>query len=131
MLITALVAYAVLEFLWLWFMSSFYSKQLGFSKVQSVPAAVLAYALLVPALVYFVLWPASASASASAKSSRDNKVKAVLRGAFFGAAIYGVYNLTNKATLKGYSWTMVGVDTLWGTGIFAAVAAIATFAKLP
>lgn len=127
MLITALVAYAVLEFLWLWFMRSFYSKQLGFSKVQSVPAAVLAYALLVPALVYFVLWPASASA----KSSRDNKVKAVLRGAFFGATIYGVYNLTNKATLKGYSWTMVGVDTLWGAGIFAAVAAIATVAKLP
>ncbi len=38
------------------------------------------------------------------------------RGAAFGLAVYGVYNLTNKATLPGYSWKMVAVDTVWGGG---------------
>ena len=42
----------------------------------------------------------------------------------FGLAVYGVYNLTNVATLIGYSWTMVVVDTAWGTVWFGTLAAI-------
>jgi uncharacterized membrane protein len=47
-----------------------------------------------------------------------------IMGAMFGLVVYGTYNLTNVATLPGYSWTMVAVDTLWGTIVFATLASI-------
>lgn len=42
-----------------------------------------------------------------------------------GAAVYGVYELTNHATLDGWPAWMVGVDTAWGALLFAAGAAVA------
>jgi uncharacterized membrane protein len=122
MFITALVVYAVLEAAWLWTMRSFYDAMLGpvmrgRLRLRSIPAVVMVYALLVVALVFFVLRPAR----------HEPLRNAMFRGALFGASVYGVYNLTNMATLEGYSWTMVGVDTLWGSALFAIVAALATY----
>jgi uncharacterized membrane protein len=121
----AIAAYAVLEAAWLWAMRGFYGRQLGGKvmrgkplKVRSVPAAVLVYVLLVAALVYFVLLPCL----------KGKPWASAARGAFFGATVYGVYNLTNMVTLDGYTWTMVAVDTLWGASLFAAVAAL--FARI-
>lgn len=128
--ITALIVYALLEATWLWMMRSFYGAMLGpvtivrgssgnskHLRLQSIPAVLMVYALLVVALVFFVLRPAR----------HEPLRNAMFRGALFGACVYGVYNLTNMATLEGYSWTMVGVDTLWGTALFAIVAALARF----
>jgi len=38
--------------------------------------------------------------------------------------VYGVYNLTNMATLPGYRWQMVLIDTLWGAILFAVFATV-------
>lgn len=118
MFIIALVVFAALEATWLWTMRGFYARQLGslgFGKIQSIPAVIMVYALIAAALLYFVLLPAR----------YESRPKAILRGALFGASVYGVYNLTNMATLPGYSWTMVAVDTLWGATLFAVAAALA------
>ena len=32
----------------------------------------------------------------------------------FGLVAYGTYNLTNMATVKGWSYKVVYVDMLWG-----------------
>ena len=45
-------------------------------------------------------------------------------GALFGLVAYGTYDLTNAATLKGWSLTVTVVDMLWGsllTGLSSAV----------
>jgi uncharacterized membrane protein len=118
-----LALYAAAEAVWLASMSQFYARQFaGFSRpplaLRSLPAAIAVYAVLLSTFALLVCAPivnASAGAAASA-----------LRGAAFGLAAYGTYNLTNMATLPGYSWTMVAVDTLWGAALFAALAA--TFA---
>lgn len=114
------IIYSVAELCWLSLMAPFYERQFArFGQapplgVRSVPAAVGAYAVLLGAFYVLVL--------------RSREVAGVWhgvsRGLAFGIAVYGVYNLTNKATLRGYSWTMVAVDTAWGTFAFAALAGI-------
>lgn len=42
----------------------------------------------------------------------DGKVFA--KGIMFALSVYGIYNLTNMATLPGYEWYIVIMDTLWG-----------------
>jgi uncharacterized membrane protein len=114
-LATALIVYAIAEAIWLTSMRAVYARwfanfALGPLEVRSVAAAALAYVALIAGFVTLVVLPDSRGV--------------VLRGALFGLAVYGVYNFTNMATLKGYPWAMVAVDTLWGTAIFAAVALV-------
>ncbi|KAG1653620.1 hypothetical protein FOA52_007626 [Chlamydomonas sp. UWO 241] len=80
----------------------------GVLRIRSFLAIALVYPLLLLGAWILVL--------------RDEP--SALKGAVFGAVAYGVYNLTNMATLPGYSWALVAVDTLWGAAVFAAVTAI-------
>ena len=66
-------------------------------------AAFLCYLTLVVALWYFII----------------REKRSVWEGALLGWAIYAVYETTNKATLKDWSWTMVAMDTVWGGILFA------------
>lgn len=112
-LIQCLAAYAVvlvvmgaLDGLWLgWLASAFYKQELGplmTDSVRVVPAAL--YYLLYPAaIVYLALMPASTFGAA------------LLRSAVLGLTAFGVYDLTNLATLRGYSATMTVVDMAWGS----------------
>ena len=118
--------YAVVEALWLVLMRPFYASQFArFSRsptlaVRSVAAAIGAYALLAVTFYGLVL-----------RGLADRRVScpwtAAGAGALYGLAVYGVYNATNKATLPGYPWAMVAVDTAWGATAFAAVAVVFLF----
>jgi uncharacterized membrane protein len=83
--------------------------------VRIVPA-ILVYVLVASALYYFVFMVGRASTS----------MEAGKLGAVLGGSMYGLYDLTNYATLRGYTLEMTVVDTLWGMitcGVAAAVAA--------
>ncbi len=84
---------------------NFYAKQLGgFERTVRWPAVGLVYLVLALGLVFLVL----PKAGGNAKS-------ALLWGGFYGLVVYGVYDLTNMATLKNWTLTMVVVDMLWGS----------------
>ena len=99
-----------------------YHEQL-FADVQKSPMvvrwipAIFVYALLVFAL-YMV-------AVRSATSWRD----AALKGALVGGTMYGFYDFTNWATLKGWTAYMTATDTAWGA-VAGAVGAVAGFMLL-
>lgn len=120
--ICLLIFYAAIEAIWFRFtMPTYRSFFAQFSKdgkliVRSMAAALLAYLAVAVGATYFVVIP----------SCRANNLgAAITRGAVFGAVLYGVYNLTNKATLPGYPWAMVAMDTVWGAVAMAAVAVVA------
>jgi uncharacterized membrane protein len=120
--ICILIFYAVIEAIWFRFTlsayRSFFAKFSGDGKliVRSMTAALLAYIAVAVGAAYFVIIP----------SCRTNNLSATItRGVVFGAVLYGVYNLTNKATLPGYPWAMVAMDTLWGAVAMAAVSVVA------
>ena len=103
----AFVVMSVLDGAWLgWLARDFYKQELGSlmtDSVRWVPAA-LYYALFPAAVVFLALTPSPAGLG-----------EAVVRSAVLGLAAFGVYDLTNLATLRGYTVLMTVVDMAWGT----------------
>jgi uncharacterized membrane protein len=103
----ALIVMSLLDAVWLgWLIIDFYKAELGplmADSIRVVPAAL--YYLAYPAgIVYLVLTPVPKSLG-----------PATLRSALLGLTAFGVYDLTNLATLRGYSVAMTVVDMAWGT----------------
>lgn len=83
-----------------------------------IGVAAAFYCVYVAGIVWFAGWPAFKAGLLW---------PAALHGAILGLIAYGTYEATNMATLRGWSWTMVLVDVLWGTALtaMAAVAGVA------
>ena len=117
----------LLDYLWLAkLMQSFYLAQLGpYARVRGttiIPvywAAAIVYLLLPLGIVLFAL---------PRVDPEQRAVSSLAWGAFFGLIVYGVYDMTNMATLERWPVRMVLVDICWGcflcgvTNWFAALA---------
>jgi uncharacterized membrane protein len=113
--------FLLLDGLWLGLIASrFYKAQLGGMMADKVNflAAGMFYLIYVIALLYFVINPAVKTGQVW---------QALLRGAFFGLAMYAAYDLTNLAMLKGWPVLVTVVDLVWGAAVTAATAALSTF----
>jgi len=78
-------------------------------------AAAVFYLFYLAGLVYFAIAPAL--------SAGDGWIEAAGSGALFGLIAYGTYDMTNLATVRGWSVTMCVVDMTWGavlSGLSAA-----------
>ena len=117
--IAALVALVVLDALWLGAMSrDFYKVRLG-QLLLGQPnwyAAILFYLVHALGIVAFAV-PLAGS-----------WVSAALFGALFGFCVYGAYDLTNLATLRGWPLTVSLVDLAWGAVVTAAATVTAFLA---
>lgn len=116
-LATAL-AFCACDFIWLGFIANdFYRRQLG-ELLLAQPnwvGAILFYVLYIAGIVLFVVARAAPSGSL---------VRAAWLGALFGLVAYGTYDLTNLATLKGFTVQVVAADLAWGAFV-TAVGAVA------
>jgi uncharacterized membrane protein len=119
--IVAAVAFAAVDFVWLsWVANKFYKSQIGNLLLDkpNFPAAIAFYAIFLAGLVLFVINP-------SIKA--DDWRVALGLGAAFGLVTYATYDLTNLATLKGYTTKLALVDMAWGTILTASVSLISFF----
>lgn len=118
--IVCLLTFCVLDFVWLaWAASEFYRLRLGslmLAEPKLLPAFIF-YLLYVSGLMVFAVLP-----GIHARSWRT----AALRGGLLGLVAYGTYDLSNWATVQGWSSTVVLVDMLWGV-IGSSLAALAGF----
>jgi uncharacterized membrane protein len=112
-----LAAFCILDFLWLGVVAKgYYQSQIG-SLLLDKPhwsAAVLFYMLFAAGVVMFVVAPALDGGSLR---------HVLIQGALFGFAGYAAYDLTNLATLKGWTVGVTVVDLAWGavvTGLAAS-----------
>ena len=77
-------------------------------KMRFVPA-VFAYLLMGLAIYYFVL----------PHLTKDNfNQVSWQKGALLGLVVYGIFDMTNMAIFKNYSWFMALTDMAWGTFLF-------------
>lgn len=121
--LVALAGFVVLDSLWLGvIMKSFYRAELGpiartaadGSLAPIWAAAIPVYAILALGVTVFVM----------PRAESGTVMTAAGYGALFGWLVFAVYDLTNLATLKGYSPTLTAVDILWGgvtSGLTAAL----------
>lgn len=113
----ALPIFAVMDFLWLGlFMSRFYSRELGSlarragdSLSPHWPSVGAVYVLLALSVAVFIL---------PRYAGRAINAQIFALGALLGVIVYGVYDLTNYATLAGWSAKLAAVDILWGGIIY-------------
>ncbi len=78
-------------------------------------AAAAVYVLLAAGLTYFVL---------SRFDDNTSFLTAFITGAFMGLVVYGVYDMTNHATLKDFSLRIAFIDMAWGTFATGTVTAL-------
>jgi len=89
-------------------MPLFQKQMIGIQGVKSklnIVAAALCYLFIIIGLNYFIL---------SARPERGWKDAFLL-----GFMIYGIYELTNKAVINKWYWSLVCMDTVWGGILFA------------
>lgn len=79
-------------------------------------AAVVFYLLFPIGLMIFAIVPAMKGGSLGS---------ALLYGALLGAFAYMTYDLTNYATLRGWTLQLTLIDIAWGTFLCAAASAVA------
>lgn len=114
---TALLVVGVLDALWLGVLArDFYRRELGelmLGTVRTVPAALFYFGYPV-GLATLALNPLPATWG-----------DAVFRSALLGLVVYGVYDMTNLAVLRGWTWKLALVDMAWGTAVAAMAGAAA------
>jgi uncharacterized membrane protein len=105
----SLVIFVAMDLLWLGLIAkSFYTTQIGSLMKADINwiAASIFYVLFALGLVVFVLTPAVTAHSFN---------HAIVYGALFGCISYATYDLTNLATLQGWTLRVALVDIVWGT----------------
>ena len=106
-LFTALI-FLIIDIIWLSFaVKSFYRPNIGHLLLDKpiLWAAALFYIIYIIGLAVVIIEP-------SLKS--NNELEKLFRAFIFGVVAYGTYNLTNMATVKGWSTNVVFVDMFWG-----------------
>lgn len=116
--VTAAGLFLAADFVWLRSMgSSFYAAELGglLREQPDLLVAVGFYLLFVAGLVFFVIHPAMAG---------KPLLSVAAAGAFFGLIAYATYDLTNLATVKGFTAKVAAVDMAWGAVLSGTVSLV-------
>ena len=123
--LTAAVVFGGLDFLWLGTLAQgLYQQKIGALLLARprMDAAIAFYAVYLTGLLFFAVRPGLAAGSL---------VKTLGHAALFGFVAYATYDLTNLATLKGFTATVVAADLVWGVTVSSAAAAAGYFAAGP
>ena len=106
-LIAALI-FLIIDIIWLSFaVKSFYRPNIGHLLLDKpvMWAAAMFYIIYVFGIGVVIIEPSI---------NLDNTISLLFKAFVFGLVAYGTYNFTNMATVKGWSPSVVFVDTIWG-----------------
>ena len=120
--IAAAVVFCAMDFVWLTIVAkNFYQSHMGhlMASEPKMGAAAAFYILFLAGLVFFAVSPAL---------REQNWLVALGLSAFLGLLAYASYDLTNLATLKGWSLSLTLVDIIWGVIVSSASGTAAYFA---
>ena len=121
--VATLLSMGVLDAIWLSTMTSrLYRREMP-SLLLETPAwapAVAFYLLYAVGVVLLVVRPAL--------DGNWTFARVVGNGTLLGLVAYGTYDLTNQATLRGWSTLVTVVDLTWGATLTAVVATVAVAA---
>jgi uncharacterized membrane protein len=112
------ISFLALDSIWLSMAASrLYRPKLGpllLDHFKLAPAAAF-YLIYLLGIMVFAVAPAVAS---------GRWTTALMRGALLGLVAYSTYDLTNQATLRGWSATVTIADLCWGCFVTGAAATI-------
>ena len=103
-IIFLLLDYIYLSFILPFFIEMILKIQGESMKVRHIPT-ILCYTLLIFSYYYFI----------------DRDKKSLLDSFLLGICIYGVYDLTNYATIKNWDYRFAILDTIWGGILYTLI----------
>jgi uncharacterized membrane protein len=109
----AAIIFLIIDIIWLSFsVKSFYRPNIGHLLLDKpvMWAAVMFYIIYVVGIGIVLIEPAI---------NLNNTPNFLFKSFIFGLVAYGTYNLTNMATVNGWSPNVVFVDMLWGGSLTA------------
>jgi uncharacterized membrane protein len=124
--LVTLAMFVGIDLVWLGFIAkSFYRAEIGtlFAEKMSLPAAVAFYVIYAAGLMFFAIQPSL---------STGGWTRALMLGGLFGFIAYATYDLSNLATLRGWTVKLAVVDMMWGAALsgFTAAAALLMSGRL-
>ena len=102
------IIFLIVDVIWLNFaVNSFYRPNIGHLLLDKpiMWAAVMFYLIYIFGLAVVIIQPSL---------NHYNTANFLFKAFVFGLVAYGTYNLTNMATIKGWSIKVVFVDMMWG-----------------
>ncbi|MGZ3710132.1 MAG: DUF2177 family protein [Bdellovibrionota bacterium] len=121
--LSVLVSLAVIDLLWIGMIAQrFYVQQFGLmGRISDGKFAVIYWAVIVDYLILAFGITTFALPKVMAEHSWS---MAFIWGALLGLTVYGVYDITNHATLIHWPLALTLVDMAWGTFLCGAVTVI-------
>ena len=117
--LAALLVLGVLDGLWLgWLMRGFYRRHIGPQMAEQPRWR--------PALLFYLGYPVALVLLALLPAGQPPGLQ-VARAALVGLVAYGVYDLTNRATLRHWPLKLALVDVAWGVLASTAAGAAAVW----
>jgi len=84
--------------------------------------------IIFPAALFYLIYPLGVTILVALPSLKKGSFKTIsFNGFVLGFVAYGTYNLTNMATLQGWSASVVVVDMIWGGVLTGASAVLGTY----
>lgn len=120
----AVLVLLFLDFLWIWlYMGKQYDNMVpriqGKGLKMNMVSAMIAYLLMVIALIYLVL--------PNIRSSPTHRLYDSLRyGALFGLVAYGIYDFTAGAIFTNWDFKLAIIDVAWGAFVYFVTVYIAS-----
>ncbi len=115
----AMVLFVTLDFIWFYFAGSFFKSEIG--SIARLTAEGEWNVLYLPAIVAYVLM--GIGIVAFVYLNAGSVLVAFLLGGLFGLVGYGLYDMTNLATLSDWTIRFAVVDMIWGTFLCGTVSA--------
>ena len=112
------IIFALIDAVWLKTSNALYKKELG-SLIREKPdfvAAIIFYVIYVTGVSLFTITPVL--------DRSGSWLDVLLLAGMFGLVAYATYDLTNQATLKGWSKKIVVIDLVWGMTATAVSATV-------
>ncbi len=99
--------------------NKFYRQEIGvimrsspLSDPKILASIVMVYLLMISGILYFIVLSPAASSGV------------FLKGALLGLVVYGVYDFTNYAILKDWTFKVLVADVLWGVFLCGMIAQV-------
>ncbi len=112
------IVFAIIDAAWLKLTRGFYQKEIGklLLKKPNMIAAVIFYVIYTIGVALLVVEPAI--------EGHWQLGELLARAALVGGLSYATYDLTNLATIKGWSARVVVIDIIWGIFVTSAASAV-------
>jgi uncharacterized membrane protein len=121
----------VVDFIWITkIMKGFYLSGMGLH--AKLDAEGNLQPVLWSALAVYIIIPLAVLVFALDGAQAKPLIEIILKGAFLGFCMYGVYDFTNYATLKDWPLKMTLVDVMWGSFLCALLSGVGGYlSKIP